>query len=110
MIAQRKVTDRLPGGLKICLHLEGEEEEEGHHEAEESHGLGEGEPQDGVGEQLLLQARVPKHGARMITHCYHVYQGLRIRICSFLEFCITGSGSDIKVSVPNIVGTNDENI
>ena len=40
--------------------LEGEEEEESHHKAEESHSLGQGKAQDGVGEQLLLQAGVPK--------------------------------------------------
>ena len=32
--------------------LEGEEKKEGHHKTEKSHGLREGESQDGVGEQL----------------------------------------------------------
>ena len=42
------------------INLEGEEKEEGHHKTEESHGLGQSEAQDSVGEQLLLQAGVPK--------------------------------------------------
>jgi len=41
------------------INLEGEEKEESHHKTEESHGLGQSESQDSVGEQLLLQAGVP---------------------------------------------------
>merc|ERR1719458_747106 len=39
--------------------LESEEQQEGHHQAEETHSLRQSKSQDGVREQLLLERRVP---------------------------------------------------
>lgn len=40
--------------LWVCC-LESEEQQEGHHQTEQTHGFRQGESQDSVGEQLLLQ-------------------------------------------------------
>ena len=39
--------------------LHSEQNEESDHQTEKAHGFGQGESQDGVGEQLLLQGWVP---------------------------------------------------
>jgi len=41
-----------------CPRLESEEQQESHHETEQTHSLGEGKAQDGEGEELAFQGRV----------------------------------------------------
>ena len=43
----------------LLFHLKSEEQQERHHQTEETHGLGKGESQDGVGEELLLERWIP---------------------------------------------------
>jgi len=76
--------------------LESEEQQKRHHETKETHGLGKGETQNGVGEKLLFEGRVPRvaddegaeHGADTGTGSGHAH-------CSSTRTDVLGRRIDI---------------
>lgn len=50
--------------MGVFPDLHGEQDEESHHQTEETHSLRQGKAQDGVGEELLLQRGVPVEDTR----------------------------------------------
>ena len=59
----------------VVLHwtsLKSEEEEEGHHQTEETHSFRQSESKNSVGEQLLLQAGVPETSELLRTYSQHL--------------------------------------
>lgn len=49
----------MKGAVGVFPGLHGEQDEERHHQTEETHSLRQSKAQDGVGEELLLQGGVP---------------------------------------------------
>lgn len=83
-----------------------EEDEEGDHQTEESHGLGQGKAQDGVGEELLLERRVPgiaddqaaKHGSDAGPGSGHTHRGSPS--ANELGGCVNVSGDRAGLEFP----------
>lgn len=48
------------------IKLHGEQDEESHHQTEQTHGLRQSEAQNGVGKELLFQGRIPVNGEKAI--------------------------------------------
>ncbi len=62
---ERRHGKRVKGAVGVFPGLHGEQDEERHHQTEETHSLGQSKAQDGVGEELLLQGGVPVEGTEV---------------------------------------------
>lgn len=57
---RREMGKKMGERWELWAGLHGEQDEERHHQTEETHSLRESKAQDGVGEELLLQGGVPE--------------------------------------------------
>ena len=90
-------------GVGVLPHLHGEQDEERHHQTEETHSLRQSKAQDGIGEELLLQGGVPVEESTEESNIQSGYQEHRDTTNAVRRFSLCWNSSLLLHSLHRFV-------